>query len=238
MAFADWTQVLTGNMTSSLDLGSPINGAGSLLCSRTSTSTNTSNEANMHLNTGSFTVGVTKGRIRSLIQIENSGVGAMTAHYAAIIACMYDPAFSTTTTANDGYIAGFTVQSDGDQAIRIMKCGVGIASGTSFDFALQITGNLAQVKPFGPLVDQDILPIEFEWVLDVPNLGGIRLTFRRGNVGDTDFSNLSTILDVIDAASPHTVASFEGLVTYNGGSGSGGTGSGVRWDDTTVSELL
>ena len=100
MAFGDWTQVIVSNMAAALDLGSPINGSGSLLLSRTSTSIVSTNYAGMHLNTGSFTVGVTKGRIRTLMQIEKSNVGTTTSDYNAMIGALYNTAFDPTYYAN------------------------------------------------------------------------------------------------------------------------------------------
>lgn len=241
MAFGDWDFFNDGQGTQALDLSDPLVGNGSLRFQNGSTS-NSDHHMTAMLKAASFTLGITKGRIRSLIQIEKGGHASIPnsdrLHFG--VGCMRNLTGVEMSATGGGqlYIGGLAKNFVADEwEFGISRLTLGIP--TSLDMIGGGGTGQTVVASGGTitLTDQDILPIQLEWILDIAQLGGIRLTLSRGNVNDLNFANLATVLDVVDPGAL-TTANAEGI-WCNWGSGIGsGSSAGYRWDETSVFELL
>jgi hypothetical protein len=238
MAFADWDFYNNAAGTQALDLTNPLVGNGSLRYQSAST-TIAQHTMTAHLKAQSFTLGVAKGRIRTLVQIEAGGVAIQNnrGNHAGMIA-MRSLSVGSAHDAVGGalYFAGIVKRAaDNDWELFLAKHTTGVPNTmpTASGGNTTIFGSPIPIA----LVDQSIIPIQFEWVLDLTQLGGIRLTLSRGNIGDTTFVNLATAIDVVDA-SALTTANAEGLwAEWSRVTGTGGL-AGYRYDETSVFELL
>lgn len=83
----------------------------------------------------------------------------------------------------------------------------------------------------------DIIPMEIEWYLDQAVLGGMRHTFRLGNINDTDFSNLAVVYDFIDT-SPITSSTIEGMFIQKSDTQFVPSTYDLRWDQTEFAEIV
>lgn len=216
MAFGDWDFFLTNTATASIEVTDPIIGSGSLAIGKQSTpGVNLSGAG--HLDTG-FTVGLEKGRIRTLTRMNwDTAPTAVFDNAGHWIYFMADASDITTGTP-DFYLAGLSKLKNTANDFRPV-------------IAKQVGGTLlnAFVSPdVGPgadliantasditILEGEQIAMQVEWNLDIAGLGGCRITVSVGNVDDVDFSNLSTVYDIVDS-SPLTNAIGEGIAfQYN-----------------------
>jgi hypothetical protein len=81
-------------------------------------------------------------------------------------------------------------------------------------------------------------PLELEWVADLAGLGGTRLIARVGTQNSTDFGTLVDKIDTIDTTSPLLTSVGEGVVAWQGHTGSRNPGYEWTLDTTSVFELV
>lgn len=230
MALADWTFLTSGSASTGLDLTNPIVGSGSFRMQTNSTSNSTHGVA-AHLDTGSFTVGVTAGRVRTLWQKVENGTGTREhagVHFLTSAADIH----STPTTFYWCGIASITGPTLNE---RVVKVGASNAYFQMSDAVLTTLHDNQIVVAF--IQDGDVYPIQGEWTVDVPNLGGTRLTMSIGPEGDTDFTNITSVFDAVDSSSPYTTGATEGIDCCDGFPNGSAT-AGWRADETTIFELL
>ena len=111
--------------------------------------------------------------------------------------CM-NSALDVTQSGTSCYLAGYNGSISG-RSLFIRKFTNGLdGSSTTLDILTFSLNN------------NDILPIEIEWNADDLELGGTRLILRRGNIGQTDFTGLTDVFDVIDNVSPLLTTQGEG----------------------------
>ena len=169
MPLPDWDVEAPGGANIGIQAASPILGTGSLQVNLVA-----SQNCDIHRNAG-FARGFTKGRVRTLLRIDSANASS----HAVGLFCM-SSSLNIRFVGNDFY--GFIVDEGTTDNLEIGKWTNGAVFTPDVSF-----GTASQTIAFG-----DVIPIELEWNLDVPGIGGIALTGRTGNVGDLDFSNLTT----------------------------------------------
>lgn len=215
MAFGDWDFYLIGNNTASLEVTNPIVGSGSLATGKPSADA-TLGAVNCHLDSG-FTVGLEKGRIRTIFQPAFDTT--LTSVYNSYIGGMYfmSDADDLTTGTPDFYVACLTKAYNTADEWRpiIGKRTGGTLQGAGFGYNGGSTGDVfVDTASTITLVEDNTISLQIEWNLDIAALGGLRITMSVGNPGDTDFGNLAVVYDFVDAT-PFTVATSEGLATQS-----------------------
>lgn len=236
MAFADW-EGDNNDTTASLNIATPIVGNGSLLMSSTLSTSNNDPAATRNLN-NTFTRGFSKGRIRTLARFDF--VKQFWNAAAVGIYCLATTSIASGGAGTNTYYFGCTSYNTNDP---------NSPNATHYIFKQSSDGNLGDLLPAdaiadtqslsGGVVQGNILPIQFEWNVDIPNFGGTRLVYSVGNIGDTDFTNLATVYDIVDNSSPITSGSREGIGWFvNNGTFGVAVGEGVNYDQTSVFELV
>ena len=218
MSLSNWTQYLLGTPTVEIDFPTPITDAGSLhiACA--------ANQKALLLSQA-YTLGLTKGRMRSLFRID-------------------------TVTGPDTYRCGFTLfHSAADILLSGYAYLYGIAMRTSTSltkafFDICTTGlDTGRTRYFdGPSFSRvngvTIIALEVEWAYEPTLLNGTRFILREGHGTLTDFSNLVTIATVeLYPGMGIANAPFLPTSTAEGLYLSGGTTStlvDIRIDDTKI----
>lgn len=80
-----------------------------------------------------------------------------------------------------------------------------------------------------------IIPMQLTWRASLTIFGGVYLEASFGNVGDTDFTNLTSVGTAVDIASPLTASNGEGLFASNLDQLQP---QDIIFDDTTVFETV
>ena len=247
MAFGDWDFYDNpAAINAALDITDPIVGAGSLALGNSSAAYN-SGGGNITLDAG-FTNGLEKGRIRTLVsprhQWQSSTSTFINVKFAGIY-CMADVVDISNGFGNDFYAAGITKARDTANSVRLI-IGKQVGGNTA-NFAVGTDGSalqadlLVDTDALFTMNEDDILPIQFEWNLDIAQLGGIRLTLSAGNVNDTDFTNLATVYDLVDSSSPLISTAGEGLMFSDQCNSSGFSNQSpdhFAYDQTGVFQLV
>jgi len=240
MVLADWDrfQASPFEFNDGLDISNPIIGTGSY--SIDSSATNSTAQGAIATLDNTFTRGLTKGRIRTLVRFDadnfaNYGASASTS-VGPIIFYMcnnLDPTSTNTTfyatklVMNGTNLVTPVIYQRKTNSDIVTACGVGNGNNLA-DGASQIA-----------ITADDHIPMQIEWNLDIPGLGGIRHTLSLGAVNDNDFSGLSVIYDVLDTSSPITTSVVEGIgFIYFDGSPSFQTGNLVTFDNTGIFQLV
>lgn len=200
MAFSDWSVYQNVNpVGASVSIAAPLVATGSLDITGSLTDPNYVNLL------PSFASAIprafTKGTVRTLIRYE-AGTFIPANEKDFGILCMQSQEDLTLGVgaaygglAHAIFPAGFE--------FRIVKYNAGLTD------TPQVLASTVVPEPY--VIGTDIIALELEWVSDVINLGGVRLTLRRGIGALTDFSNLVTVLDIIDVPGPLTATTGEGL---------------------------
>jgi hypothetical protein len=219
MALGDWENFFTSGHTYgfSLELAGPIQGNGSLNFFHANPAAVTA----AHLQRKStFPRGHTKGSIRTLVKVVAFVGGTYTGPGIQAMQSQLNMANSTGSS----YFAYLgTGAAGGLWAFRVGKyvAGLNAVSGPQ-EF-------VAQGPTFG-MVLSSFWPMEFEWVLDQENLGGIRLTTRLGTINTTSYTSLTTVSDLVHAVNPLTTSTAEGIGWAAGTAP--GSGSNFLFDNT------
>jgi len=215
MAFGNWDHFINtaGASAISLEVGNPIVGSGSLAYNKPNIASTDDFGAHSQLDS-TFTRGLTKGRIRTLLRVGDgwTDTGSFVEDTGAGIFYMSDTE-DITGTGGNFYTAYVARERNTPNLFRLLIC----------RSAGQNTLTLACRPDLGAQVLLDtaasfvtagefVIPIQIEWNLDIAGLGGLRHTMSAGNLGDTNFNNLAVVYDFVEP-SPLTVASFEGLAT-------------------------
>lgn len=178
-----------------LEIETPLYGTGSLKIIQGIS--DAASHGNMHLSTF-FDVGFSRGKLRTLLQTVIKPTGILDVHLTGL-AFMQS---NLNTQSANYYTFGYGVV-EGEHS-----------SGGLVFALLKVTGGVPAV--LFALEDEDAannryFPIEVEWNLDINELGGLRITSRRGQANSTSFATLEEINDRIDV-SPFTVTEGEGIV--------------------------
>ena len=242
MTFSQWDkfeQSDAGTIATTLDVGSPLIGVGSI--NFEASSAVTIGAALAQLN-NTFTRGLTKGRIRTILEIHgatwsNSGLG-----HAGPGIFWGASSLDITSTLSNWY--WFGIGKDGgalNMFPLVCRAGGGNPQREMRDLLWRVTSNnvIASGASSIAMVLGDTLPIQAEWDMDNANYGGTRITCSVGNVGDTDFTNLTVIYDFVDPASEGILtATVEGVgLIFDDNSPTLAVGHGSRQDETTVFQL-
>ena len=227
MAIADWFIVKSdGAMDVNLEIGSPIDGTGSLRISQDAIAA-TEPVANAHLRlmAGPPQSQFLKGKVRTLIQPKQFTDGATSVTFMGILGMMSQA--DVFAAGGKGYFAGRWGAATPDW--RIMRVDNGV-TGMS-DFTNLASGTTTNV----PGVD-DIRAIEFEWVYDALEFNGVRLTLSVSP--DEDFGNLVQVYQIVDTgASALDSTVGEGLF-FSALHSVAGPVVETFYDKTTIFELV
>jgi len=238
MSFGDWDHLQNTATSASLSIGleltNAIVGSGSLRVGFDGPGATVFNQSHSsHLN-NTFTRGLTKGRIRTLWQLNHATAQNRS---GALIYFMCDN-LNPTNTATNAYVAGLQYSAVDTYLPVIAKMtGQFLDGGLSW----QPGGSLVVINSASTLSlpITTTVPFQIEWNLDLAAFGGVRMTMSVGLPGDTNFSNLSVIYDVIDSSTPHTTSVIEGIGELWPQSSPGiSLGEFSLWDSTGVFQLV
>ena len=160
-----------------------------------------------------FSRGFLKGKIRTLVRLNSIGAGIIP---QAGLFCMSSTENIATTS---GACYAMSIHPGTTANVIVKKFP---SSGLGSSPTVLDSGD----KTFSV---SDIIPLEFEWNLDIPGIGGIVLIARTGDVGDLDFTNLSTIITVTDF-SPFLTSFAEGIYNHSGSA----TAGNWSWEQTEI----
>jgi hypothetical protein len=172
--------------------------------------------------------GFTKGRIRTLIQAKvrpsvqqysGAGISCLQAHVG--ICSVASTFYSFRLSPGSG--------ATGSPGTLHWVLGKNVAQ------KLVVSPTVIDESHTETVVDGDYWPVQLEWVADVPNLGGTRLTASVGTKNSTDFTTLATLIDYLDTSSPLTTSVAEGIFDAYPGAGAGA--HTFVMDETTIYEL-
>lgn len=229
MAFSDWVQNQSANPVIALDTTSPIVGSGSL--SITVPLSGARQCAHLYLD-APFSKGFLKGRIRTLLRWDTGGLLASGAQRegAGIVGVQSQLDVSGTTGSCYSCYLGKKDVAGSAFKIVLGKHTAGLSStvGNTYlsDTSLGITPTAG-----------DFWPFEFEWVVDIPGLGGVRLIGRLGTKNSQDFGTLVDQFDLVDSSSPLSASVAEGVFAGKGNTAVT-TNDDWSFDQTTVFELV
>ena len=201
MAIADWIiEKSDPAMTANLEIGSPIDGTGSLHLSQTAIAA-TVGVSTEHLRVlaGPPQSQFIKGKIRTLIKPINFTDAATSASFFGIHSMMNQA--QVFALNGKAYCAGrWGGVSPSWRISRVDNAITGTAS-----FTTLATGSILNLPAIG-----DVRAIEFEWIFDPLEFNGVRLTFSAAP--DDNFNNLGVIYQVVDTSANHlTTTVGEGL---------------------------
>lgn len=246
MAFGDWESIEDtlsgGNFNASLDIINPILGTGSLRQGDNPVPGTSGGQGVIatQLN-NTFTRGLTRGRIRSIVRwdwpVESNGTGFILGGTGPGIYYMCSTLdianvpgnFYFASLAREDNLAGEVrpiIAKGTNEDLRSLNNSIGPATDKLITTASNITG----------VTEGDTIAIQIEWNLDIAGLGGLRHTMSVGNIGDTDFSNLTVVYDLVEI-SPFTVSSVEGIANRHEDNDLA-TDDAITWDNTGVFQLV
>ncbi len=225
MSLSDWTSVQPGSsVTISLEINTPLVGDGSLKFVNAGTP---NGYTNMYLT--NLLKGFTKGRIRTLIRAD--GRPSHVAYERAGIVCLQS---GLALNANKNfYTFGWGVGSSTSGTPGTQYWTLGKNVNTTLGSAP--TSNL--INEAVSVSTGDYYPIQLEWIVDIPNLGGTRLTASVGALNSTDFSTMAVLFDYLDTSSPFTTSVGEGVFDAHPASGFSVAHTYIL-DETTVYQLV
>ena len=217
MAFGDFdhfTFALAGTSTAALDVTTPIVGSGSLRYLNDTATDNFS--MNSNLDSG-FNRGFTKGRIRTLVRFDGGWVDSGTSLDNMGVGIYYmSDNFDISNTTSDFYFAGLVRDRNIAGSVKPVIAKTSAARILSdLDWEVTISPGpdilYGTASSIAGVADTDVIPIQIEWDLNISDLGGMRHTMSVGNIGDTVFTNLAVVYDVVESTNPFTVTVAEGI---------------------------
>lgn len=216
MSYAQWNKDKLASATSSLDLVTPITGTSSL-----SLDSNVASQAIYLTPTGAsgLTKGVEQGRLRTLVKMTTgSGNGC-----GFGLVCMGGS--DTLATVGTSAFIRYELFSNGNYNLYRSNSS-GLNSGAP---GTPLQANIAQ-----SVVQNTIYGIQMEWIVDVPNLGGVYIITKKGTA--IDFSDLIILNQLVDTgAQILTTSASEGIFMR------GYTSTGpvkVLFDQTELFQLI
>lgn len=228
MSIVNWDKYvdIPANLQISTEKSSPILGAGSLLLNHSST--NFFTHANLVPNTGSgYSHGITPaGRLRTICQVNaHDGSASQTSYFGLSIMN------SQENLVTGGSCYALLVSSDEglvNPTLRLHKFTSGLTDGLTSSSLIFIPfpGSITIGVPF---------TLEIEWVVDITNLNGTLLIARTGT--DTNFTDLTGQMFIVDSISPLTTSVTEGVVASFKSSSISNTKT-VLFDNTVLFELI
>lgn len=229
MAFADWEfNKKNGSEQVIIDTGSPISGGGSLLI--TGTGASTAGAASINLTSvADPDRGRTQAVIRTIFQ-RNQPSGGGFSHGAGFY---FMP--SSTTPWVSGQSTYFAGMSNDGSTTRwaVIKFTNGIDAWEGSTGATVLATSTTDVTADGANT-----AMEVEWN-DAPEFGGVRIIFRAASSGDTDFGNMTDLIDIIDSSTPlSNTGNGEGFLIVDVQGLSGSSQVKPRYDDTSVYSLV
>jgi hypothetical protein len=227
MAIADWFIVKSdAAMDVNLEIGSPIDGTGSLRISQDAiAATEPVASAHLRLMAGPPQSQFLKGKVRTLIQPKQFTDGATSVSFMGILGMMSQA--DVFAAGGQGYFAGRWGGATPSWWIARVDNGV---TGTG-SFTVLASGTTTNL----PGVD-DIRAIEFEWVYDPLEFNGTRLTFSAAP--DDDFGNLVQIYQVVDTGASALDSSVGEGLFFSALHSVAGPVVETFYDKTTIFELV
>jgi len=235
MSFGDWDHQIRGTVSSGLELTNAIVGSGSLKDGNF-TGGNLTDQTNTHHLNNTFTRGLTKGRIRTLYGKEHTTTDSRTGPGIYCMCDNLDPA----NNSSDYYWFGLEHGVSNQLRLVIAK-GVGTTLNGALNWTFPGGADtlIASAAVITGFTLGETIPFQLEWNLDLASFGGVRLTASVGLVGDTNFSNLAVVYDIIDSTSPLTTSLIEGIgMMWPLGAPGIDDGEHTLWDSTGVFQLV
>jgi len=218
MSLSQW-EVIQSNASLyvGLDIGAPLVGAGSLRIDYLQLQT-TIAAATLRLGSSFAQRGFVKGQARTLMQVQSYPLSTAFRHG---MVCMMSTA-NVTAAGTACYVAGVRAQPI---SWEIMKYTNGLlAAGTSLGSTTTSFPSAGSVSALELTWQYD--PVQFD--------GGIALVLKAGTA--LDFSNLVTLLSVVDITAPLSTSVGEGLVSLHADVAAGPPV--VLFDQTSLTPLV
>jgi hypothetical protein len=232
MAFADWEFFKRNGAESVvIDLGSPINGAGSLQMTGVGDGSSTG-AATIHLtNATDSGRGRTQARMETIFQRNQPTAGGF-AHGAGFY---FMPSSVTPWTSGQSmYFAGM---SNSTSATRwaVIKFTNGFGPGV---WEASAGATVLSTSTTNLTADGADTAIQVDWN-DAPEFGGVKIVLRAAPSGDTDFGNVVDVIDFTDTSTPLTNSGIsEGLLIVDVNGLAGVNQVKPRFDDTSIYSLV
>ena len=159
--------------------------------------------------------GLTRGIVRTLLRVDSS----VALNYYGIY-CMA----ASINTHNTGGLYALQVEIGTSSNVQIRKASSSGALGVGGAGSQLGSSVSAQFNTNG-----DIVALELFWDADNQiEFGGTKLTAKLGTA--TDYSDLSTVIDVVDTTSPFTSSVAEGIFSQH----QSGSSNSVFYDETII----
>jgi hypothetical protein len=186
---------------------------------------------------GTFNRGFLAGRMRTLFRIEYSVAGTRNRWFVGFFFMCNDFDPIVNNASSDFYVAGFNPRTatDGRWLIgRVVNGGLGIMTIGPGDSDVIIDTSAETT-----VAQNDIYPIEVQWEYSPSKYGGTRIQFSVGNEGDTDYSNLSVLYDLVDTNPDINSSVVEGFcISKNFSTPGFSAGQDLfTFDETEIGEL-
>jgi hypothetical protein len=238
MALGDWVQNKSGSVwTVAIDVGDPMVDSGSL--SLQSENGVAGPSGHTFVLGAPFSSGFTKGKIRTLLRWDTGGEinVSNSQRWGVGIVCMMSAADVTVGGGGEScytwYIGSGNNAATNQMETCLFKHTDGLSTSTSHTTLFE-----ANTPGTYPPAAGAFWPLELEWVADLAGLGGTRLIARVGTQNSTDFGTLVDKIDTIDTTSPLLTSVGEGVVAWQGHTGSRNPGYEWTLDTTSVFELV
>jgi len=217
MSLSDWTQYTSGTPIVTISTTSPVVALASLKL-------DIGDADLVSLMNNNYTLGLTKGKIRSLFRIDAWGGGST---YRCGFSFMHSAA-NVTGSGQACYLAGLeSTNSTSNTHVVLKICTNGLDNGGTTLF----TGT-----NFSRTHGTTLIAFEVEWAYEPSALGGVRIVLREGHGVLTDFSNLALVGQYVHfpghAVSPRTTSAGEGL--FASGLPAFGAGLDIKVDRTSI----
>lgn len=194
MAFTDWEFFTDTGVSAAHDTVTPLLGTGSFITVASGTG-NRGLSGNVTVASG-ITQGMTRGRIRSVINVD-----AFVAGYRIGFYCMASQKDITSSGSFYSLSVHTRTSLAIDAQLELRKHTPGLFS---YLLLTETTNNPSSINEFTDIV------VELEWQADVVNLGGTRLVGRAA-LG-TSFGSLVKHIDYVDTTGPYTSSVSEGIM--------------------------
>lgn len=141
---------------------------------------------------------------------------------------LYFMASQADLTGGSGNAYYLNLRASAGQKLQLYKqtFGNGLSDFVGYPFSTDRAGTLGTTGS-GFWVNNTVLTLQVRWILDIPTIGGMRITVWTGSA--LDYSDLVELFDVLDET-PHTTTFGEGLF----GVRQGGPSISV-WENTRLS---
>ena len=197
MSLSDWEFHASSGVTFSINLFTPIVSLGSGRLAMPDIGALTQTNINVTTASGR-TRGVTRGKLRSLFRYD-------TLVTAAVLGLAFCQSRSDHDLTSNG-TAYFAYLRQADSKLHISR--MGPTNSTIAGFFGAPTFLDSGGFPFVP-GNNVVFSLEVEWIVDIAELGGVAIFLRQGFA--TNFSDLTTVITVLDTSSPLTTSTSESV---------------------------